>query len=898
MNFQPIKNTKLAFVLCALLTSIFAFSYTSNAATKSVLLSPFTFYVSDQYSSVAKDFASEMSKSFTSVGATVTKIQTKPESSAQASNIISTNNADGLLYGEISQIGTTFLVDATYVSAAGNTIDIDLKYPTAIALADMTKDIALHASGNAQAVQTAQATKTLEPIIEGSISDIQVEGTHTLDPEMVISRMQLTRGDIPTTENIDADIRRIWATGFFDDVKAEMVKKDGADVLVVTVVERPRIDDVVVEGSKAVSLSTVRDAISSRRGSILNDKVLADDIQRVTELYRKKGYYNAEVTYTVNERANGTAALVFNVEEGKKLYVREIDFVGIDGLDRGDLDKYLTIKTRGFFSFLTGAGVLEEENLDRDAQTLAAYAVNQGYIKAQVATPEVIYGDEGITIRYTVNLGPRYALGEIKFAGQLIEDPAVFYNVIKLDDWKEKETYFSLNTLQDDVRSLTTYYQDQGYAFAQVNAQDNVDAENDIINITYFFTQNAKATINHIDIEGNYRTRDHVILREVRLADGDEFSGSRVTRTKERLVKTDYFKSVDVAVQPTEDPALVDLVIKVEENNTGTISVGVGYSTYDGVGVSAAITENNLFGKGYKVGVEGYVSETGMNLSTYFWNPRIYNTNIGAGVMAYGITEEWLDYDKDTIGAQLNFGYPLGEYTYLNWGYRLDQYKLYNISDDAADSIKEYEGYNLASVLVAGITRDTTDATFFPTKGTKVSLDLEYGGSFLGGDDNFIKGLVAMGGYYSLSENHTLHARATIGGVFQNTSNILPAFERFYIGGMNSIRGYEYEDISPRDPSTGESIGADRVSYASLEYIWIFSPELGLAIVPFFDFATAVDSEYDDFFGKQYYSAGLELRWRSPMGDIRFAYGFPLAKNVDGEDRSSGRLEFTMGRAF
>src|SRR5699024_354217 len=173
-----------------------------------------------------------------------------------------------------------------------------------------------------------------------------------------------------------------------------------------------------------------------------------------------------------------------------------------------------------------------------------------------------------------------------------------------------------------------------------------------------------------------------------------------------------------------------------------------------------------------------------------------------------------------------------------------------------------------------GVSRDTTNSATNPTRGTKSSIFVDYGGGGLGGDDNFVKPIVEWGFFYGLNETNVLHARAAAGAVYRNSSKIVPAFERFYLGGMNSLRGYSLEDVSPRDPKTGESIGSDRMGYANFEYIWAFKPDMGLSLVPFFDVGVSTDSKYQDFFDKVYYSAGLELRWRSPMGDLRFAYGF------------------------
>ncbi len=875
------------------LIAVVFFSVSANlaqAAEKSILLSDFKFNLSSSYNSYANNFEAELKRSLESKNFSVRTTNVVPQNNESAHAIAYTNKVDGIIYGEFSQIGNTFVVNGQYVNVVGNSLPLQFNFPTSSSLKNITDTIALKAT----------QTESIEPLAQGAISEVRVEGVQGVDEDLILSRMQLSEGDFVSEEKLNDDIRRIWGTGYFNDVSARIIEENFNNVLVITVVERPRITELVVNGSDEIDIDEIEEVLTTKTGSVLNDSVLVDDLERVRELYREKGYYNVQVDYVVTERATGTANLVFNVTEGNQLYITDVVINGVQTLDIEELDKYLLVKERTWLSFLTGTGTLKEQDLERDVQTITAFAVNQGYINAQVDSPEVTYAQDGIIVTYNLTEGPRYKLNEINFAGNLIDSNEVFYELISLDEWRNEEQFFSLNTLQDDVKKLTTFYNDHGYAFAQVQVRDNPNPETQLIDITYFLNPNEKTYVNRVNVEGNYKTRDNVVLREMRLADGDLYSGSKIARTEERLYKTDYFSSVEITPQPTEDPALVDLLVKVEEKSTGTLTAGFGYSTYDGFGVSAGISQNNLFGKGYKAGLDGYISGKDMNMTGYFWNPRVYDTNVGMGISLYGIEQEWLDYDKNTIGGKLSLGYPLGEYTYLSLSYRLDNYEISEVAANASRSIKDYEGNNWASVISASITRDTTNAVFDPTRGTKVKITAEYGGGILGGDDNFVKGILELGGYYAITDDHVLHARATVGAVFENKSHdIVPSFERFYIGGMNTIRGYDYEDISPRDPLTLESIGADRVSYASLEYIWHFNREFGLALVPFFDIATATDSEYEsDFFGDVYMSTGLEVRWRSPMGDLRFAYGIPLSENVDGKRRSSGRFEFSMGRAF
>jgi len=328
------------------------------------------------------------------------------------------------------------------------------------------------------------------------------------------------------------------------------------------------------------------------------------------------------------------------------------------------------------------------------------------------------------------------------------------------------------------------------------------------------------------------------------------------------------------------------------------MSLGFGYSSFDKFGVMASIQENNLFGRGYTLGLSGYTSSSEQYLQASFVNPRLFDTYWGFSLTPYAIEEEWTDFDKRSFGIQARIFHPIGEYTSVSLGYRFERYKLYNMQESASRIIREYAGQHWASVVSARIMRDTTNKPYFPTRGTKISLSLEYGADWLGGDDSFFKPELEGAVFFGLNNNHILHARGRIGAVYETEDRTVPVFERFWIGGIRSIRGYDYDDISPRDTETQETIGSDRMGYINLEYIWVAKPDIGLAIVPFFDIGFNTDSQQHGLFDEVFQSYGLEVRWRSPMGDLRFGYGIPLSKFSNGEKRSSGRFEFSMGQAF
>lgn len=728
----------------------------------------------------------------------------------------------------------------------------------------------------------------------GKIQDIVVRGTLLIDPERVKNALVTHIGDAVDNDSLDEDIRAVWAMGYFNDVTAHME----GNTLIVNVVEKQRINAIRVLGDDDVSEEDSLGAITTQPGTVLNEKTLSNDLEVIKELYRKQGYYLVEAKYDIQPlESNRGANLIITVDAGKKLYVKEVNMIGVDEDLQDELRDVTKIRTHGMFSWFTKYGILKEEDIDGDTQQIQGYLVQNGYLDAIANRPEIFYEEDGIVVNFNIAPGIRYKIGQIGFRGDLLESTDELFEKITLDNVQKDQEYFDLKAMQDDIQKLKDVYTGYGYAFANVDVDTPLDKAKGLVDIYFILQPNEKVYIRNVILEGNTETRDNVILRELRLADGQAYDGAKVQRSIDRLNMTDYFKEVNVDLLPTGETGEVDLKLSVVENETGRFGLGIGYSTYDNIGVSANIQKDNLYGKGYSVGLQGYLSSKKSSMRGYFVNPRLYDTNLGFTMNVYKEDYEWSSYDRDSTGVEFGLFYPIGEYTRAVLNYRLEYYDMYNIQPYASSAIKSYEGENWASVISAGLVRDTTDSVRFPTRGTKESIYVEYGGGVIGGSDNFIKLRGSYGFYYGLGKNHVLHSR--VAGVFayKNGNDPIPAFERIYVGGMSTLRGYDYEDVSTRDPRTYEVIGATKAVYGSAEYIWRVSEEYSIAAVPFFDFATISDEKYDSLFDKNYYSTGLEIRWNSPLGDLRFAYGYPLTDGYNDQDLS-GRFEFTMGRAF
>ena len=807
-----------------------------------------------------------------------------------ARNLAVQSNATYAVYGSFTGSGDSFSLDTRMVSATAGAGSSARPYFT-------HRSNMLELYPAVEEISTAMAGDIVH---KNALAGVQIRGLRVLDPDAILMRLSTSKGDPIDPVMINQEMKRLWETGYFSDISADIENTGEGLMLVFTVVERPRIDDVEVVGSDAVDKKDILEVMSSRTGSVISDKVLAQDLQKIVDLYRKKGYYLAEVTYRVEERqGTASARLIFDVKEGNKLYIKKVAIEGLSTIDEDDLKKELSLKERGFLSWITKTGVLREEYLERDSAAIQAYGLNHGYLHMMVSAPQVTYEEDGIIVSFAVKEGPRYKIGDITFTGDLLDTKERLMEIIRLDDHKDQDTWMSISVMQDDGKLLSDFYSKYGYAFAEVEPLTRQHEDENTIDVTYHIEKKNKIYIRRLTTEGNTRTRDNVILREMRMGDGEPFDGEKLRRSNERLHRLRYFTEVDTAIIPTDKEDEVDLNVRVKEDQTGAIMGGVGYSTYYDVGVSASISERNLFGRGYSLGLQGFLSGRSNYLDLNFINPRLYDTDLGLTYNAYISEDEWDDFEKKTVGNTIAFFYPIGEYTSVGAGYRLDHYTLYNIPETAPQSYKEYEGDNLSSVLSARVTYDSTDSRDRPSRGVISRFFVEYGGGGLGGNDNFIKPQFELQAFHTLFNNkdHIFHWRGRIGAVYENTSKTVPVFDRFFIGGIDSIRGYDSDDISPRDPVYHDEIGGDRMGYLNLEYIWTVEPELGIALGPFFDVGFENDSKQDSTFSNIKKSVGLELRWRSPMGDLRFAYGYPLDKSWDGRDLS-GRFEFSMGQNF
>jgi len=732
-----------------------------------------------------------------------------------------------------------------------------------------------------------------EMLREERIASIDIEGVDILDPDVVLLRLQVQEGDMYDPEKLNRELRNIFDLGYFDDVQFHVQDTPQGKEITIVVEEKPLIQNINISGTDDISESDVREVLTTRTGSVVNPQIISEDLGRIRELYRGKGYYNATVDYSISEIDERQANLNIVINEGNRLFIRGIEIRGAEEVSARTLRKEMELKKRGIFSWLTGRGVLREELLDRDVAALEAFYADKGYIDARVAQPDVDYQEDGIYLTFHVEEGHRYKMGEVSFQGDLLVSEDELKKLTILDDLGAEGEYFSRSAMREDTQSLADFYTDYGYAFAEADVNMQVDEDERKVNVIYNLSKGDKIYIGRVLIEGNTRTRDNVIRREMRLTDGDLFRGSDLRRSTERLQRLDYFEQVDIQPVPTDDDNVLDLVTQVEEKPTGMLSAGAGYSSYDRVFFTGMIQQRNLFGKGYRLSFSGSFGARTTRFDLDFWNPRFRDSNLGMGADLYWIDEEYFTYDRDTRGGRAKFAYTIGEYTRLHWNYRLENYEITNVDDNAHRDIKDLEGENWSSGAYVAAIRDSRNRRINPSRGTRNLLSVEYAGGLLQGDDNFIKYIASSDYYRPVLNRSIFHWKGQAGYVMRNTDEDIPNFELFRLGGINSVRGYAARKLAPRFDD-GEVKGGDKHFFTNFELLHPLNEEIGLMGLVFFDAGNVWDKgESVDF--DLYKSIGAGVRWYSPMGPIRVEYGYALD---DLEDSSRSQIEFSMGHEF
>ncbi len=721
------------------------------------------------------------------------------------------------------------------------------------------------------------------PII---IKDLAVEGNRRVQDAVILGRVQTKIGDPFAPASLREDVKAIFALGFFDDVQLKVEDFEGGIKVTFVVVERPLVRDVSFEGNKAVKTEELQEKADLRIGVLYNPVDIQVAEERVRARYEELGYFRAKVTPVTERTPDGDVRVVFRIDEGRKMKIDHIEFIGNRALSASKLKGAMKTREREYFIF---RGTVQRKDFEDDIDRILALYADHGFIQARVESHEIVVdaATNRLILRIRLVEGLQFRFGKIGVSGNQVLPVEEIRRQIRI---KEGEV-FSRKDLRQDVSAITELYSAVGRAFAEVTPETTTETETRKIDVTFAIKEGPEVYVERINISGNTKSSEKVLRRELRLAEGDLFSIQKVIRSRQRLFNLGFFDEVSVTTAPGSSPDKIVVNVDVKERPTGLFSVGAGFSSLDRLVGTFDISQQNLFGRGQELALRGRVGSRSQLLNLGFTEPYLFDMPLSAGFDIFNDLRLFDDFSRRAIGGDLRFSYPFTEFIRGFGTYKLERVKVFDVSAGASSALRDAEGTSTTSSVTFSGIRDSRDNVFEPTRGSRNSLSLQTAG--LGGDNRFYKVIGESAWFFPLPFfGWVIGVRGEAGVAEGFGGEDVPLFERFFLGGPNTLRGQATRSVSPRD-ATGARIGGDKEL--------LFNTELLIPLIPRFRGALFFDAGNAYGFGKDFdptdlrTSAGIGFRWFSPFGPVRVDYGINLDRQP-GE--KSAQFHFAIGSTF
>lgn len=722
------------------------------------------------------------------------------------------------------------------------------------------------------------------------VTAIDIKGLKRIEEAAVKNKISLKLGEVISQEKISEDIKSIYKMGYFEDVKVYIEPFEGGVKVIYSVKEKPTVVNVSFEGNKKYDEDKLKEVVTITAGAIADITLINDNALRLKAFYESEGYYFARIVPVLKKKTDEEVELTYVIEEGNRVRIREIKFKGNKAISSRKIKKVMATSERKFYSFITGSGFYKKHEMLQDLEKIKDLYHDNGYLKVSVGEPTIEFSQDKkwMTIIIPISEGSQYKISSVKITGY--KDDKEETELKKLIKLRGGEI-FSKSKMRKDVEAITSFYSDRGYALVSITPDVIPNEEKLTVDVIYDIKPGDKFTIGRINISGNVKTVDKVIRREVRVDEGDEYSASKIQKSKKRLEDLQYFETVDINQKPDPDKKTVDLDINVKEKATGFLTIGGGYSSIDNFIGMVDITQTNLFGKGYSLTLKGELGGRSSYYTIAFRDPWFLDKPLLFGINLYRQKREYVNYTRDATGLSLTFGKRYGEEWFASITYEIEKSNVTNVEEDADIIIKDMQGRLLTSSVTFQIINDTRDSYIDPTTGRRYSLTLTTAG--LGGDTGFWKALLDLGWYIPIFEESTLHLRGRIGMSDNLFGKKYPLYERFYIGGLDTIRGVGYGEAGPKDINN-KPIGAKRAIIFNIEYLFPIVAEMKLKGLIFVDIGKGYN-EGEKFGSNMKYTSGFGFRWFSPLGPIKIDYGINLNRK---EGESKSKIEFGFGSFF
>jgi outer membrane protein insertion porin family len=743
-----------------------------------------------------------------------------------------------------------------------------------------------------------------------TIAAIEVEGNRRVEVDAIKGAMVSKVGMPIDGKAIQQDVRSVMKLGYFADVGIEEKGPPEKLVLVVKVVEKPSVQDYRIEGNDEIGSDDFKDAIEVKRYAILDAAAVRKTVKKMQEKYTEKGFYLAEVTSRVEERPDNQVVVVFVVNERAKVQVRRVHFVGNERVAKEEILPFLQTQEGSFLAFLSSAGTYKEESFQRDLQAIQAVYLEKGYVNVKVGKPTIAITPDrtALFISIPIDEGEQFTIGKVDFSGDLLGMRPFLPQLLQSTPGE----LFVRSKVGHDLFAVADFFKDMGYAYVNVNPMTNLDPKAKTLGLTYDVQPGQKVYFERIEIQGNSKTRDKVIRRELRIYEGDLYSAEAIKNSKQRLTALGYFEVAEISTRKGSADDRIIAVVEVKEKATGTFQIGAGFSSYENFILTAQISQNNFFGWGQTLSLQLQWSSLRQLGQIQFVEPYFFDTKWTFAFDLYANENLYANFTRGALGGSMTWGYELAGLAWLIPGAaKLDDLRFFGTYTleriRVTSSVQDLLLYNrfrsgVTSAVRFSVGWDRRDNRLFPTSGFYLSAGLELAPPFLAptaifGDEVnlFYRETIEFRLYQNIWQGLTGRFRLLAGVVRGwDVNHPVPVSELYYLGGVNTVRGYRLYSISPvalvGNTASPDSVlrllqvGGNKQLVLNFELEYPILEKLGIRAVVFFDMGnTFMPGAYTDptVSLSLYKAVGFGFRWFSPIGPLRFEWGFPLDRRRD-----------------
>ena len=656
------------------------------------------------------------------------------------------------------------------------------------------------------------------------------------------------------------------------------------------------INKIAFEGNKKIQDSELLSEIQMRPRRVFTRTSVQSDVTRLNQLYRRQGRFSVSIQPKIIRLDQNRVNLVFEIQEGEVTKVKSIRFVGNTVYGDSKLLSIISTKEKAWYRFVSNSDRYDPDRLSYDRELLRDYYLKQGYADFQIisAVAELANNKNDFFLTFTVEEGTRYKVAETNIQSNIRDFDATVLNhniSLKNGDW------YNAETIRNIVEKMTNELGDLQYAFVNIRPDIQKNRKNETVDITFYISETPRVFVERINVNGNLRTLDKVVRREMELVESDPFNRSKIAKSERNIKNLDFFEktSVDVSQGSAPDRTVID--IDVEEKSTGDLSIGAGFSTTDGPLADFSIRERNLLGKGQDLKLGAVIAGEKTQFDLSFTEPYFLDRDLSAGIDLYHMTTDYQDessYDQKRTGSALHMGYPLSE----NWrqilSYKLLNNKITGVSDNASRYIREQEGERATSAVAQRLVYDTRDSSLMTTSGMTYWLETEIAG--LGGDAKYVSAETGVSYYHPIADQWILNVLAETGTISAYGNSDVEINERFFLGGSN-LRGFETAGAGPRDISTKDSLGGNTFyrGSAQMSFPVGLPKEMGVRGHAFTDVGSLfnLDESGSNLVDENSLraAAGLGISWRSPLGPINLDFSIPYIKE-DYDEEEHFRFDF------